>query len=240
MVIYDKNKPFLFPNILEVINNEGAALLIDKDKHWTSFDVVAKLRSLTKIKKIGHAGTLDPLANGLLIVCLGRKATKRIYEFQDLTKKYYAVIKLGATTISYDSEFEEENKKSIDFLNKELIENAIKKFIGEIEQIPPIFSAKKVNGKALYKSARKNEKVEVPASKINIYDIDIKKIDLPFIHIDIKCSKGTYIRSLANDIGNELTCGAYLSYLRRTGIGNYSVDNAFSIDEIEKKIKNKI
>lgn len=237
MVVYSNSNQLIYSEFLETIDNEGAVLLIDKLKDWTSFDIVAKLRSLTKVKKIGHAGTLDPLATGLLIVCLGRKATKQITEFQDLTKKYSAEIKLGATTKSYDAEFDEENIMDIGFLNPELIESTVKKYIGEIEQKPPIFSAKKINGKAMYKYARKNQVVEIPVSKVEIYNIEIKKIDLPFISMDIECSKGTYIRSLARDIGNDLTCGGYLYNLRRTSIGDYHVNNAFSIGDFESKIK---
>ncbi len=237
MVVYNNTNQINFPEFLNNVENEGAVLLINKEKDWTSFDVIAKLRSLTKVKKIGHAGTLDPLATGLLIVCLGRKATKRINEFQELKKKYSAVIKFGATTKSDDAEFDEENLQNIDFLNNTIIENTLNKFIGEIDQKPPMFSAKKINGQALYKLARKNIKVEISTSKVNIYDINIKKIDLPFINIDVECSKGTYIRALARDIGNDLSCGAYLHDLKRTCIGDYSLDNAFSIKEIENIIK---
>jgi len=218
------------------IIESGGTVLIDKDIGWTSFDVVAKLRGITKIKKIGHAGTLDPLATGLLIICLG-KATKTIDSYQNLGKMYQGDIRLGATTKTDDSEGEEENIiTELNYTDEEII-NVINSFIGEIEQIPPMFSAKKVNGQKLYELARKNKIIELKPSIINIYNINIKKIDLPFVSIEVECAKGTYIRALARDIGRKLGCGGYLSKLRRIAIGEYNVDTALTINEISEAMK---
>ncbi len=214
-----------------LVEHEGGVALIDKDVDWTSFDVVAKMRSLAKIKKVGHAGTLDPLATGLLILCFG-KATKSIETYQAQEKRYTALIRLGATTKTDDAEFDEENICSTDHLSKSEIESAVMSFLGEISQIPPMFSAKKVKGKRLYELARKNIEIELKPSIVNIYDIKILSINLPYVELDIQCSKGTYIRSLARDIGNKLSVGAYLKSLRRTAIGSFNVDDAFKIQEL--------
>ncbi len=209
---------------------EGASALIDKDSDWTSFDVVAKLRNLTKIKKVGHAGTLDPLATGLLILCFG-KATKTISGYQDLEKEYHAVIKLGAVTKTDDSEGEEENILPTDNITDTEIVEAINSFKGEIMQVPPIYSAKKVKGKRLYKLARKGIETEIEPVKVTIYGISDIDIRMPYAEFTVRCSKGTYIRSLARDIGTSLGCGAYLHGLRRTAIGAYNVKNALKIQE---------
>lgn len=222
---------------LETARETGGAALIDKESGWTSFDVVAKLRSLTKIKKIGHAGTLDPLATGLLIICLG-KATKQIEQFQGQPKRYEAVIKLGATTRTDDAEASEENIAETEAITAESITAAIEKFIGEIEQIPPVFSAIKVNGRPLYKSARKGETVEPRPRLVQIYGITIRSISLPFIELEVHCGKGTYIRSLARDMGALLGCGGYLHSLRRTAIGDYNVGNAITISDVREYIGN--
>lgn len=214
----------------------GAMILVDKDKDWTSFDVVAKIRGLTRIKKIGHAGTLDPLATGLLILCLG-KFTKKINEFQDFDKSYTALVKLGATTASDDSEFEEENITETDHLQIDTIKETILKFVGDITQYPPKFSAKKVDGKRLYKLARKNIDVEIKPIQVKIHKIEIKEISLPYLTIDILCSKGTYIRSLARDIGKELGVGAYMADLRRNTVGDFSVESALKISDIVENIE---
>lgn len=205
--------------------------LIDKPKDWTSFDVVAKLRNMFRAKKAGHTGTLDPFATGLLIV-LFNDATKAQSEFQNLDKTYNATIKLGYTTKTFDETSEEENPKSIKHLNPDVIIKAFSEFIGEYEQIPPMFSAKKVQGKKLYKLARKNIELELKPNKVTIYNITIEKVSLPFVKFEVRCSKGTYIRSLANDIGKVLGTGAYLSELRRTRIGNFSVENSLKIEEL--------
>ncbi len=239
MIYYRKDSKASFDKFSENAANDGVAILIDKERDWTSFDVVAKIRSLTDIKKIGHAGALDPLAMGLLIVCVGRKATKQMTYFQRMRKKYKATVKLGAVTVSDDSETSEENRKPIDGITKDCIAEATKKYIGKIEQIPPLYSAKKIKGRRAYKYARKNQNVELKPATVEVYSIDLIDYNPPFAKLDIECSKGTYIRSLARDIGADLDCGAYLSGLRRTAIGDFTVDNAFKIKEFENLI-NKV
>jgi len=213
----------------------GQILLIDKPLTWTSFQVVNKIRGAIKKQfdlkkiKVGHAGTLDPLATGLLILCTG-KFTKKIEEFQAQLKEYTGTFTLGSTTPSYDLETAVNEHFSIDHLTEDVIVNATKQFIGEIEQKPPIFSAIKKDGKRLYELARAGETTEIKSRKVSIYTFEITNIDLPKIEFKVVCSKGTYIRSLANDFGKSLKSGAHLSSLRRTKIGNYSVKNAISID----------
>ncbi len=214
---------------------EGKALLIDKPLHWTSFDMVRKLRSLLQIKKIGHAGTLDPLATGLLIVCTG-KFTKKINEFMAAEKEYTGSITLGATTPTYDLESLPEKHKDFSLLKDEDIYNATKNFIGQIEQLPPIYSAIKKDGVALYELARRGVDVELKARNITITTFEITAIEMPVINFRVVCSTGTYIRSLANDFGAALGCGGYLSSLRRTKIGEYHVADALSIDILEDNL----
>jgi len=231
-----ENSSFDFSKWLEVCNSVGSAILINKEANWTSFDVIAKIRNIpkikeAKIKKIGHCGTLDPFATGLLILCLG-KATKQINTFQDLPKQYLATVKLGVITKSYDIEQEEENQIDISHITEEQIINTVNKFVGKIEQVPPMFSAKKIKGKKLYELARKNIEVELKPVTVEIHSIKIISIALPFVQILVDCSKGTYIRALARDIGNELGVGGYLTQLSRTAIGKYSSANAFQIDEL--------
>ncbi len=223
---------------ISAIAADGGVALFDKALDWTSFDVVAKLRGITRIKKIGHAGTLDPLATGLLIICLG-KATKSITQFQDQHKSYTAVIKLGATTITDDSEAPEDNVMPIEYITEQAIREAVKAFVGTIEQIPPMFSAIKKNGTPLYKLARKGQEVERIARVVTIHDILIEQINMPFVTVRVDCTKGTYIRSLARDIGARLGCGAYLSALRRTSIGAYSVNDAITITDLADYVANK-
>lgn len=220
-----------FAQWLANVPEYGGVALIDKDKDWTSFDVVAKLRSLTRIKKIGHAGTLDPLATGLLIVCLG-KMTKAIQSFQDQTKVYRARVKLGAVTRTDDAEAEEEQQRDCSHLSREEVEIAVQSFTGAIQQIPPMFSAIKKNGVPLYKMARKGQDIEREPRSVFIESIDIIDLSLPFLTLDVTCSKGTYIRSLARDIGERLGCGGYLADLRRTAIGSFKVDDALRIGEV--------
>ncbi len=211
----------------------GKVLLIDKDLNWTSFDVVNKIRySILKkynIKKfkVGHAGTLDPLATGLLIICVG-KATKTIDSYQGLDKEYTGTFTLGATTPSYDLETEIDKKYPLEHITNEIIEKTAEEFIGKQQQIPPIFSAIKKNGKKLYEHARKGESVEIKSRPIEIFEFEILNINLPEVKFRVKVSKGTYIRSLAYDFGKKLNSGAYLSELRRTKIGNFNVNNAIS------------
>lgn len=210
---------------------EGKVLLIDKPLDWTSFDVVNKVRwnirkayNLKKIK-VGHAGTLDPKATGLLIVCTG-KFTKRIDEIQAESKVYTGTIKLGVSTPTYDAESEEDQTYPIDHITEDLIHETTQLFIGDIQQLPPAHSAVKVDGKRLYELARAGKEVELKPRSIKIYDFKIAKIDLPFVQFEVHCGKGTYIRSLANDFGKALDSGGYLTELRRTKIGEFSVENA--------------
>lgn len=212
----------------------GEVLLFDKDLNWTSFDLVQRVRNALcrkmgiKKMKVGHAGTLDPLATGLMILCTG-KATKQIESFQLEEKEYVATIKLGATTPSFDMETEEDSTADISHVTSELIKKSLKSFVGEINQIPPVFSAVKVQGKRAFEYARNGEELKLQPKKIVIHKINIESIELPYIKIRVVCSKGTYIRALARDIGKEMTCGAYLTDLRRTRIGNFNVDSAFSV-----------
>lgn len=214
----------------------GKLLLIDKPLNWTSFQVVNKIRWLIRNKfslkkiKVGHAGTLDPLATGLLIICTG-KMTKEISKFQIQTKKYTGTFLLGTTTPSYDLETEPNKTFSVDHVTEDLITKSVQKFIGKIKQKPPIFSAIKKNGKRLYESARRGEDVIIEDREIEIFSFNILKIDIPNIDFEVECSKGTYIRSLANDFGEELSSGATLTKLKRTKIGKYSVDKSISIDK---------
>lgn len=208
----------------------GQVILIDKPVNWTSFDVVAKIRNLTKVKKVGHAGTLDPLATGLLIVCTGKK-TKEISGYQEQRKKYTGIITLGKSSPSMDLATEVTEKDLPEDLTEEKILSVRNKFLGNIEQIPPMFSAIKHKGKSLYKLARAGKEVKREARQVEIYSFEITKINLPDIHFEIDCSKGTYIRVIANDFGNEIGCGGVLSLLRRTAIGDYKVDDALDLME---------
>jgi len=214
---------------------EGKVILIDKPVHWTSFDIVRKLRGLIKIKKVGHAGTLDPLATGLLIVCTG-KFTKKINEYMGMEKEYTGSITLGAVTASYDLESEPENKTSINHLTQEDIVNATRAFTGNILQVPPVFSAIKQQGKPVYLAARKGEEVILEPRPVTIYSFEITAIALPEVYFKIVCSTGTYIRSLANDFGKALQVGGYLSSLRRTRIGEFKAENALSINAFEEEV----
>ena len=218
---------------------EGKVILIDKPLHWTSFDVVRKIRNLIKIKKVGHAGTLDPLATGLLIVCTG-KFTKKINEYQAQQKEYTGSFTLGAVTPTYDLESEPGDFKNIDHLTEELVFDTAKKFMGEIDQVPPIHSAIKQNGKPVYLAARKGHEVKLEPRKITIEEFVITKTDLPLVYFKVVCTTGTYIRSLANDFGRELGCGAYLSSLCRTRIGEFTLEQAVSITELQEQIKESI
>ena len=214
---------------------EGKVILIDKPLHWTSFDVVRKMRHIIQIKKIGHAGTLDPLATGLLIVCTG-KFTKKINEYMAREKEYTGHITLGATTPTYDLESEPQNLKDFSFLTNEMIHAATAAFIGTINQFPPIFSAIKKDGVALYELARRGVEVELVARKVTISTFEIVNIALPIIEFKVICSTGTYIRSLANDFGQSLGCGGYLSSLRRTKIGEFEAADAMTMEQFEASV----
>ncbi|MGN7822829.1 tRNA pseudouridine(55) synthase TruB [Chitinophaga sp. 22536] len=208
---------------------EGAVILVNKPLTWTSFDVVRKIRNLTKAK-IGHAGTLDPLATGLLICCTG-KMTKKINEYQAQEKEYTGTFTLGATTPTFDMESEPENFKDIAGIDEAALKAATAGFLGEIMQLPPIHSAIKQNGKPIYLLARKGVDVKVEPRKITISEFEITKIELPVVHFRVVCSTGTYIRSLANDYGAALGCGAYLSSLCRTRIGAFRLEEAINMEE---------
>lgn len=221
---------------------EGQVLLIDKPLQWTSFQVVNKLRweirqafNLKKIK-VGHAGTLDPLATGLLIICTGKK-TKEINTFQAQIKEYTGTIVLGSTTPSYDLETEINETFSTDHIDKKLIMHTTKKFIGDIEQLPPVFSAIKKNGKRLYEFARAGEDVEIKSRTVNILEFEITKILGNNIDFRVVCSKGTYVRSLAHDFGKALGSGAHLSALRRTKIGMFNVVDSLSVEGFISSLK---
>jgi len=220
----------------------GEVILVDKPFNWTSFQVVNKIRWMIKttlgIKKIkvGHAGTLDPLASGLLILCTG-KMTKQIEQFMGQEKEYVGTFSLGATTPSYDLETEINQYFPIEHIDKKLLENTLTQFTGIIDQQPPVFSALKKEGKRLYEFAREGQEVEVPSRKVTIRNFEITQINFPEIDFKVNCSKGTYIRSLAHDFGKSLNSGAYLSLLRRTRIGKYSIENAIQIEDFEKLLE---
>lgn len=221
---------------------EGKIILIDKDLEWTSFDVVNKLRielrnqlGIKKIK-VGHTGTLDPLATGLVILCAG-KATKQIESYMGLDKEYVAEITIGATTPSYDLETDIEQTFPIEHVTREQLEAALDTFRGEIKQTPPNYSAKQVDGKRAYDMARQGETFKLKKNLVTIHELDLLEFTPPKIHLRIHCSKGTYIRSLASDIGRKLGTGAYLSALRRTKIGDYHVNDAEKIADFTKNLK---
>jgi tRNA pseudouridine55 synthase len=217
----------------------GEEILIDKPFGWSSFKVVYQIRNAIGWLKIGHAGTLDPFATGLLILCTGRK-TKSISEFQDLEKTYCGTITLGKSTASMDLETEILYEKPFDHITDDQINLLKEEFTGNIMQTPPMYSAIKQNGKNLYKLARQGKTVDRQPREINVSGFKITSIDLPEIHFEIKCSKGTYLRSIANDFGEKLGCGGVLSSLRRTKIGNYSVEDALSVEEFKERLKNSI
>ena len=216
--------------------NNGQTLLVDKDLDWTSFDVVKKIKNIIKCKKVGHAGTLDPLATGLLIICTG-KNTKKINDIQNQDKVYTGEFILGKSTPSHDLETEFNSQKDIKNITSDRIEEVSKRFVGEQLQRPPKFSAVKVNGKRAYEYARDNEEVKIKEKNINIYEFKITEFNLPNISFKISCTKGTYIRSIARDFGEKLGCGAVLSKLRRTEIGNFNVEDAFKVNDLADKLK---
>lgn len=221
---------------------EGQVLLFDKPLYWTSFDLVNKVRIMIRstlgIKKIktGHAGTLDPLAGGLMIICTGR-ATKRIEEFRGLDKEYVATICLGATTPSYDLETEINGNYPVEHITENLVISTLKGFIGEQMQVPPVHSAKFINGKRAYELARKGIEAEMTPVPVIFRDLELLSFNIPEIRVRILCSKGTYIRSFARDLGLALGSGAYLSSLQRTAIGPYKLENALTLENFENILK---
>ena len=228
-----------------MLNNEfleGKTLTFNKPIGWSSFDLVKKVKNLIRSKynlkkiKVGHAGTLDPLATGLLILCTG-KATKLVKEIQDRQKTYSGEITLGATTPSFDAETQINNVYATKHISEKLIQNVALNFLGFSLQTPPMFSALKRNGERLYKKARRGEKIELKKREINIQKFKINSISMPKIHFTIECSKGTYVRSIANDFGAKLKSGGYLSKLNREKIGDYSVRDALTIENFENDLK---
>ncbi len=214
----------------------GKVILMDKPLRWTSFDVVKKIRILTGISKVGHAGTLDPLATGLLIVCTG-KFTKKINEYMAREKEYTGTITIGAVTPTFDLESSPEQAKDYSYVTEQMISQATMKFTGTIQQVPPAHSAIKKDGTPAYKLARRGEEVKMNPRQVTIYSFDITRVELPVIHFKVVCSTGTYIRSLANDLGAELGCGGYLSSLCRTRIGEFLLQDAKTVEEFEQEIK---
>ncbi len=221
----------------------GKVLHFDKPYEWTSFDVVNKVKILLRHKlgiskiKIGHAGTLDPLATGLLIICTG-KMTKTIHEFQNMDKEYTGTFFIGATTPSFDLETKPDKDYPVGHISEKKIEEAAKSMTGQLEQIPPLFSAKKINGKRAYQYARKGKTdTYIKPSNVNIFRFEITRVNLPEVDFNIVCSKGTYIRSVARDFGSALDSGAYLKNLRRIRIGEFHVNNAYNISDFESSIK---
>jgi tRNA pseudouridine55 synthase len=211
--------------------DEGEIILVNKPIDWTSFDVVARIRSFYGIKKIGHAGTLDPKATGLLILCTGRM-TKQISEFQDFEKEYTGIMEIGAVTKSFDSETEVIDKKEFNHISPELIRDTFQTFIGIQQQLPPMYSAIKKGGRRLYKDARKGRDIQRETREVNIKEFEMTSFHPPEVGFRVVCSKGTYIRALADDAGKKLGCGAYLKTLVRTRIGPYLLNDAMTMEEI--------
>jgi len=223
----------------------GALLLINKPLKWSSFDVVKKVKAMLRYKlgfkkiKVGHGGTLDPLATGLMIIGIG-KATKQLNTLQNENKEYIANIFIGATTPSFDLETEINNDFETNHITKELIKEKLDEFIGEYDQTPPLFSAKRINGTRAYELARSGSDLKLKSVKITFHEIEILDFNMPNLLIRVKCSKGTYIRSLANDIGKELNSGAYLSGLKRIASGDYKLTDALEIDSFEESLEKLI
>lgn len=215
----------------DLTTNDGAVMLVDKPARWTSFDVVKKVRSITGVRKVGHAGTLDPMATGLLIVCTGRR-TREVESFMGMDKEYDAELILGARTPSFDADTPVHERRSIDGISEDQIREVIAGFVGTQEQTPPMWSALKVDGRRLYRLARRGETVERRPRTITVQAIVVTAVDLPRVWCTITCSKGTYVRALAEDIGLRLGCGAHLGGLRRTRIGPYRVADALTIEQL--------
>lgn len=227
---------------MDFIINESGVILVDKPYRWTSFDVVNKIRNLIKKQtgkrfKVGHAGTLDPLATGLLIICYG-KETKTISQFMDFDKEYIATFKFGATTPCFDLEKPIDKTFSYEHITIDMVKNVLIKYTGKQEQMPPIFSAIQIDGKRAYKIARNGEIPEVKSREINIFKLELLEFNMPEIIVNIVCSKGTYIRALARDFGNELQSGAHLTALRRTRVGNFNVNEAVDFKQITSLVDN--
>ena len=210
----------------------GAVLLFDKPEHWSSFKLVKKVKYFTKAARVGHAGTLDPLATGLMIICTG-KCTKMIEQIQDMFKIYTGIFNFGKTTPSFDLETDFDAEYPYLHITQDMLNAEVKHMTGEVEQTPPVYSAIKINGTRAYKHARNGTEVEIKSRKIHVYDFTISG-KLPEIAFEVKCSKGTYIRTLAHDFAQDLNSGCYLTDLRRTAIGDFTIDKAFGIDEFQQ------
>lgn len=226
----------LYPDLPQEFTE--AVIPIDKEKGWTSFDVVKKLRGIVKVRKVGHAGTLDPMATGLLILLVG-KATKRMNEFMEQQKEYTGIIRLGESTPSYDAETEVIRRADTDHLTRTAIEEAVNAFRGEIRQEPPMYSALKVGGERLYKKARRGETIERKKRDVTIYRFNVDSADKNEVHFTISCSKGTYIRSIAHDLGEALQVGGHLSKLRRTSIGSVHVNDAWTLEKLQQALSSR-
>ena len=215
----------------EIPQNDGTVLLLDKPSTWTSFDVVKKVRSVLRARKVGHAGTLDPMATGLLIIVTERR-TREVDTFMGMDKEYEAELTLGARTPSFDADTPIQEQKGVEGVTEEQVREVVASFVGAQEQTPPMWSALKVDGRRLYKLARRGETVPRKPRSIVVHRIEVTALELPVVRCTITCSKGTYVRALAEDIGLRLGCGAYLSKLRRTRIGPYHVDDALTIEQL--------
>ncbi|MCI0692446.1 tRNA pseudouridine(55) synthase TruB [candidate division KSB1 bacterium] len=229
-------------NVIEINNairraelKAGKIVAIDKPAGWTSFDVVNKLRGMTGVKKVGHAGTLDPFATGVLLICFAG-ATKQVDALMGLEKEYQGTFELGAETDSHDVTGKVIAQHPVPELSREQIERAVRRYVGEIMQTPPMFSALKRQGQRLYKLARKGEQIELAPRKVMIYSFEVLEVALPEIRFQVACSRGTYVRALARDLGNDLGCGAFLKTLRRTRVGKYAVGSALSIEQFAKQL----
>jgi len=216
--------------------DKGEVFFIDKPYEWTSFDVVKKIRGKLRIKKVGHAGTLDPLATGLLIVCAG-KATKKINEYQELGKTYIGKLVLGKTTPSVDLETEFDSESDYSSITLDQVKDAAQRLTGDIMQIPPIYSAIKVGGERAYKIARRKEDAKLDPRPVSVPIFDVDSTNFPEVEFKIQCSKGTYIRSLVRDLGEDLGCGAYMSELKRTAIGEFSIENAYALEDFISQLE---
>ena len=224
-----------FNSISQFQTMEGGVLLVDKPRDWTSFDVVKKIRGMLRVSKVGHAGTLDPLATGLLILCSGR-STKSIDMFQALDKQYTGDLLLGAVTASYDADTKPEQPLPFDHVTLDMLTDASRDFLGVIQQMPPMYSALKVEGRRLYELARKGVEVERKPREITVSEFALEMEAPPRVHFTVTCSKGTYVRSLVHDLGQKVGCGAYVQSLRRTAIGGFTVDEAWTIEALQAAI----
>ena len=231
MTIHRSDPVTMTSDIHSLDFEKGEILLVDKPLNWTSFDVVHRVRDLFHVKKVGHAGTLDPKATGLLILCTGKK-TKEIDTFTGQEKEYEGIMQLGATTVSFDSETPEQDQKDFLRIDEKQILDVFSTFVGVQLQIPPMYSALKYGGKPLYKYARKGRSLERQPREITVSEFTLIKMDLPLVYFRVVCSKGTYIRSVVDECGKKLLCGAYLKELRRTRIGSLSLQQALQIEDL--------